>query len=221
MKTTPGTSARVGDADIYARIDEAVTDAAADLVRWRRHLHQHPELSNREVQTAAYLIDQLRETGVDDIRSELAGHGIVAIIRGRAIPRVDCRIALRADMDALPVRESTGLPYASRVEARSEAGQRVPVSHACGHDCHLAVALAAARVLVRSGTRSPATSSSCSNQPKKAHHSMRWVALRPCSMLAHFRGSGRRWCSACTSPRSRGEWSAIGPGSSLRPRRGW
>lgn len=148
MKTTPGASARVGDADIYARIDEAVTDAAADLVRWRRHLHEHPELSNRESQTAAYLIDQLRKIGVDDIRSGLAGHGIVAIIRGGAVPRVDRRIALRADMDALPIEESTELPYASRVEARSESGQRVPVSHACGHDCHMAVVLAAARVLV-------------------------------------------------------------------------
>src|SRR5690606_35795512 len=106
VKTTPGASARVGDADIYARIDEAVTDAAADLVRWRRHLHEDPELSNRESQTAAYLIDQLRKIGVDDIRSGLAGHGIVAIIRGGAVPRVDRRIALRADMDALPIAES-------------------------------------------------------------------------------------------------------------------
>lgn len=148
MKTTSEASARVGDAVIYARIDEAVTDAAADLVRWRRHLHEHPELSNRESQTAAYLIDQLREIGVDDIRSGLAGHGIVATIRGRAVPQFDRRIALRADMDALPVKEATGLPYASRVEARGETGERVPVSHACGHDCHMAVVLAAARVLV-------------------------------------------------------------------------
>ncbi|MFE7041134.1 hypothetical protein ACFU9X_17300 [Streptomyces atratus] len=94
----------------------------------------------------AHLIEQASEIGVDDIRSGVAGYGIVAVIRGGAVSQFEGRIVHRELLDALPVKESTGLPYVLRAEACSESGKWVPVSHACGRDCQMAVVLAAAHV---------------------------------------------------------------------------
>ncbi|MFE7112509.1 hypothetical protein ACFU98_37355 [Streptomyces sp. NPDC057575] len=92
MTKTPEVSAADSDTGIRARIDKAVLDATPDLVRWRRHLHERPELSNREAQTVTHLIEQVREIGVDDIRSGVAGYGIVAVIRGGAVSQFERRI---------------------------------------------------------------------------------------------------------------------------------
>ena len=112
------------------------------LVAWRRDFHQHPELGNHETRTAQVVADALRSFGLEP-RTGIAHTGVVAILRGG---RPGPRIALRTDMDALPVSEQTELPFAST--AKSEyRGQPVGVMHACGHDMHLAIMLGVAEAL--------------------------------------------------------------------------
>lgn len=127
---------------LAAELDARAAAVADQVVEWRRHFHQHPELSNREVETAAFVADQLRAMGLEP-RTGIAGHGVVAVIEGAAGGPV---IALRADMDALPVAEEVDLPFASRARGEYE-GREVPVMHACGHDAHMAMLLGAAQVL--------------------------------------------------------------------------
>jgi len=131
-----------------------VTAAAAKLqaqvVEWRRDFHQHPELSNREERTSAQVAAHLRKLGLKP-RTGIAHHGVVAIIEG-GLPGP--RIALRADMDALPVTEQTGLPFASRVTSEYR-GEPVGVMHACGHDAHTAILLGVADALVAMKARLP------------------------------------------------------------------
>ncbi|MDQ1650155.1 MAG: hypothetical protein QOG60_2212 [Frankiaceae bacterium] len=107
-----------------------------------RHLHQQPELSHQEQDTAASVAARLGETGFDVSRG-IGGTGVVGVLRNGTGPTV----LLRADMDALPVREATGLPYASTVTATDEDGTLVPVMHACGHDMHVTCLLGAAQLL--------------------------------------------------------------------------
>ncbi|MCW0367296.1 N-acetylcysteine deacetylase [Xanthomonas sacchari] len=124
-----------------------VTAAAAKLqakvVEWRRDFHQHPELSNREERTAAKVAERLRALGLKP-QTGIAHHGVVAIVKG-ALPGP--KIALRADMDALPVTEQTGLPFASKATSEYR-GETVGVMHACGHDAHTAILLGVAEALV-------------------------------------------------------------------------
>jgi amidohydrolase len=109
---------------------------AGTLTAWRRHLHAHPELSNQESETAAFVGARLAELGVA-FTAGIGGHGVVATIRRGHSNR---SVGLRADMDALPITEATGLPYASRNPG---------VMHACGHDGHTASLLGAAALLAR------------------------------------------------------------------------
>lgn len=132
-------------ADVRALIDEHARSLHPRLVEWRRHLHAHPELSNREVRTEAFVADTLRAAGIDDIRTGIAGHGVIGVLHG-ALPG-DQVAALRADMDALPVAETSGVPFASTVIDEDYPGGPFPVAHACGHDCHTATVLATAHVL--------------------------------------------------------------------------
>ena len=112
------------------------------MIAWRRDIHQHPELGNREFRTAALVAAHLESLGLE-VRKEVAHTGIVAVLRGDLPGPV---VALRADMDALPVEEKTGLPFASK--RRSEFnGQEVGVMHACGHDAHTAILMGAAQAL--------------------------------------------------------------------------
>jgi hippurate hydrolase len=106
-----------------------------DMTAWRRDLHAHPELSMQESRTSAMVRDRLAAFGVDEIITGMATHGVVGVIRSGSSGRA---IGLRADMDALPVQEQTGLPYASRTPG---------VMHACGHDGHTAMLLGAAKYL--------------------------------------------------------------------------
>ncbi|NIJ69385.1 amidohydrolase [Xanthomonas sp. 60] len=115
----------------------------AQVVEWRRDFHQHPELSNREERTSAKVAERLRAMGLKP-QTGIAHHGVVAIIEGG---RPGPKIALRADMDALPVTEQTGLPFASRATS-TYRGQNVGVMHACGHDAHTATLLGVAQALV-------------------------------------------------------------------------
>ena len=112
-----------------------IADFAEEMKGWRQHLHQNPELEFECHQTAAFIIERLHEIGVDEIHAGIAKTGIVAIINGQGAGRT---IGLRADMDALPIEEATGAPYASRVKGKM---------HACGHDGHVTMLLGAAKYL--------------------------------------------------------------------------
>jgi hippurate hydrolase len=108
-------------------------------------LHQNPELSSRETQTAAKLAARLRNLGYD-VTEHVGGTGIVALLKNGNGPTV----MLRTELDALPVEEKTGLPYASKVHTKDDAGHDVPVMHACGHDLHMASLLATAAIMAHS-----------------------------------------------------------------------
>src|SRR5690606_9948503 len=116
------------------------------------HLHQHPELSNREFETAKYLARKLRTLKLE-VQTGVAHTGVVAILRGGRPGPV---IALRADMDALPVREETDLPFRSTAKATYD-GKEVGVMHACGHDGHMAILLGVASVLAAKRAELPGT----------------------------------------------------------------
>ncbi|MCC5886014.1 MAG: amidohydrolase [Gammaproteobacteria bacterium] len=127
---------------VPAAVAERIETVMPKVVAWRRDVHEHPELANREFRTAALVADHLLELGLE-VRTEIAHTGVLGILRGGQPGPV---VALRADMDALPVVEQTGLPFASRV--RSEyMGQEVGVMHACGHDLHVAILMGVAEVL--------------------------------------------------------------------------
>ncbi|WP_292067272.1 amidohydrolase [Brevundimonas sp. UBA7664] len=124
------------------RIEAAVTAQTPRVVAWRRDLHANPELGFAETRTAAMVADHLRSLGME-VRTEVGKTGVVGILRGG---RPGGTVALRADMDALPVLEATGLPFASTATG-SYMGNTVPVAHACGHDAHIAMLMGAAAVL--------------------------------------------------------------------------
>ena len=128
-------------------LDHALLDAAAarvlpDVVRWRRDLHAHPELAFHEVRTADIVAAELGRMGYQVTRG-VAGTGVVGLLK---TDRPGPVVALRADMDALPVTEETGLSFASRRRVK-QGDKEVAVMHACGHDMHVAILLGAARVL--------------------------------------------------------------------------
>lgn len=128
--------------DMSREIDAATTKLVPKLVEWRRHIHQYPELSNREVKTAKFVEEHLRKLGLE-VRTGVAKTGVVAILKGSQPGPV---IGLRADMDALPVTERNSLPFASKATGDYN-GQTVGVMHACGHDTHVAMLMGAAEVL--------------------------------------------------------------------------
>ncbi|WP_159716970.1 amidohydrolase, partial [Geminicoccus flavidas] len=121
------------------RIPAAIEALVPEVTAWRQHLHAHPELGYEEHATQAFLADKLKEFGADEVVTGMGGTGVVALIRGR---RPGNRaIGLRADIDALPITELTGKPYASTNPGRM---------HACGHDGHTAMLLGAAKHLAAS-----------------------------------------------------------------------
>uniref|UniRef100_A0AAU2JRC3 Amidohydrolase n=1 Tax=Streptomyces sp. NBC_00049 TaxID=2903617 RepID=A0AAU2JRC3_9ACTN len=131
--------------EVHEEIDRLSGEGVEQVIGWRRHLHRNPELPNRESGTARLVAEQLRGFGLDEVRTGIAGHGVVGVLRG-GLPgeRV---AALRADMDALPVPDRCGAAFAATGQA----------SHACGHDCHTAMLLGAARVLAGVRERLPGT----------------------------------------------------------------
>src|SRR6187401_2764528 len=130
----------------YAKDLEVATKAVdSKIIAWRRDFHQHPELSNREVRTSGIVAEHLKALGLE-VETGIAKTGVVALLRtGKPGPT----IALRADMDALPVVERTDVPFKS-VAKSSYRGEEVGVMHACGHDAHTAVLMGIAEVLVKS-----------------------------------------------------------------------
>ncbi len=128
-------------------MDKPVADAAAKIlpkvIEWRRYLHEHPELSNREFNTAKYVENHLKKLGLE-VKTGVAHTGVVGILRGKLPGKT---VALRADMDALPVTERGNLPFASK-DSANFGGQKVGVMHACGHDSHTAMMMGVAEILV-------------------------------------------------------------------------
>jgi amidohydrolase len=138
----------IGISDAQSATDTSASNATISneleqrVIEWRRDLHQHPELSNREFRTAGVVAEHLRALGLE-VTTEIAHTGVVGILRGG---RPGPTIALRADMDALPVKELTDVPFASTAIGEYR-GREVPVMHACGHDLHVAMLMGAAEYL--------------------------------------------------------------------------
>ena len=126
-----------------AQIDGAAGTIAPKVITWRRDIHQHPELSNREVRTSKLVADHLKKLGLE-VRTGIAHTGVAAVLKGGKPGPV---IALRADMDALPVSEQVDVPFKSTVTTEY-LGKKVGVMHACGHDAHVANLMGVAEMLV-------------------------------------------------------------------------
>jgi amidohydrolase len=129
-------------ATIGSQIDAAVNKIEPKCISWRRDLHEHPELSNREFRTSKIIADHLRSLGIE-VNEGVAKTGVVGVLRGGKPGPV---IGLRADMDALPVTERVNIPFASKVKSTFN-GQEVGVMHACGHDTHVAMLMSVAEIL--------------------------------------------------------------------------
>ncbi len=139
-------------ADLEQRINQQAEQLQAQVIAWRRDIHQHPELSNREFRTSKLVAEHLEGLGLK-VRRGVAHTGVVALLEGARPGPV---VALRADMDALPVVEKTGLPFASKATGEYE-GKTVGVMHACGHDTHVAILMGAAQVLTGMREELPGT----------------------------------------------------------------
>ena len=129
---------------LHERIDRAARQVMEKVIAWRRDFHRHPELGNRETRTSGIVAEHLRRLGLE-VRTGVARTGVVGVLRGGKPGPV---VALRADMDALPVTEATGLPFASTERAEYN-GREVGVMHACGHDAHTSMLMGAAEVLAQ------------------------------------------------------------------------
>ena len=129
----------------FAQANHAADAVLPDAYNLYMDLHQHPELSGHETRTASELAGKLRQIGYE-VTEHVGGTGVVAILKNGAGPAV----MLRTELDALPVEEKTGLPYASHVRAPNDAGQEVPVMHACGHDIHMAALYGTAAIMAQS-----------------------------------------------------------------------
>ncbi|WP_139925306.1 amidohydrolase [Hymenobacter sp. DG01] len=127
---------------LHGQIAKLAAQQENKVIAWRRDIHEHPELGNQETRTAALIAEQLKKMGIE-VQTGVARTGVVGILKGGKPGPV---VALRADMDALPVTESSSLPFASKARTTYN-GQEVGVMHACGHDTHVAMLLGAAEVL--------------------------------------------------------------------------
>ena len=128
--------------DMSREIEAATAKVMSQVIEWRRFIHQHPELGNREFNTSKLVAEKLRGWGIE-VKTGIAKTGVVGILKGSQPGPV---IGLRADMDALPVTERTDVPFKSTVTSEYN-GQTVGVMHACGHDTHIAMLLGTAEVL--------------------------------------------------------------------------
>jgi amidohydrolase len=140
-------------ADWQALITDRTASINDNVIDWRHHFHANPELGNREFKTAAIIAEHLTALGFDEVQTGVAHTGVVGILKGHKPGRV---VALRADMDALPVSEKTGLPFASKVTTQWR-GRETGVMHACGHDAHMAILMGVAQVLADMREHIPGT----------------------------------------------------------------
>ncbi len=133
-------------------LNPLIDQVESKVIEWRRYFHEHPELSNREFNTAKIIAKHLESLGIE-VHTGIAHTGVVGILRGGKPGKV---VALRADMDALPVYEKVDLPFASKVTS-TYANQKVGVMHACGHDSHIAILMGVAEVLSKVKETIPGT----------------------------------------------------------------
>ncbi|MHB1329981.1 MAG: amidohydrolase, partial [Gemmatimonadales bacterium] len=145
--------AQSGSTDPLLReVETRLTAVIPKVVAWRRDIHQHPELGNREVRTAKLVAEHLRSLGVE-VQTEVGVTGVVGVLRGGKPGPV---VALRADMDALPVTEQADLPFKSTVRTVYN-GAEVGVMHACGHDNHVAILMGVAEIFAGMRAQIPGT----------------------------------------------------------------
>lgn len=137
---------------LQAEIDRRTAAIVGKLEAWRHDIHEHPELSNQEVRTSKLVADHLKSLGLE-VRTDVGGHGVVAVLRGGRPGPV---VGLRAEMDALPVIEQVDVPYKSTVRTTYN-GVETGVMHACGHDMHVAMLMGAAEVLTEMKAELPGT----------------------------------------------------------------
>jgi amidohydrolase len=137
-----GVPARAQLPDLEQEIRQRAAQIESKLIAWRRDIHEHPELGEQETRTAALVAAHLRELGLE-VKTGVGRTGVVAVLKGGKPGPV---VALRADMDALPVKEPDGLPFASNAKGKY-LGRDVDIMHACGHDAHTAILMATAEVL--------------------------------------------------------------------------
>ena len=148
----PTETAPTGASPWAERLNDRIEAVMPDVIDWRRDIHQHPELSNRETRTAALVAEHLRSLNIE-VETNVAHTGVVGVLRGGTPGPV---VGLRADMDALPVRERTDVPFASTATGTYN-GETVPVMHACGHDTHVAMLMGAAEALASIRDELPGT----------------------------------------------------------------
>lgn len=144
--------AQTTDAAFRSDLERAVTQVMPRVITWRRDIHQHPELSFQEKRTAALVAAHLKALGIE-VKTDVGGNGVVGVLRGGRPGPV---VALRADMDGLPVTEQVDVPFKSTVRSTYN-GQDVGVMHACGHDNHVAILMGTAEVLAGMKARLPGT----------------------------------------------------------------
>lgn len=142
LTTTLLSLSAILNAQLKQKIETAITRIEPQSIAWRQEIHKHPELGNREVNTAKLVAAHLRKLGIE-VKEGVAKTGVVGILRGG---KPGPCVALRADMDALPVTERVNIPYASK-DKTTYNGQEVGVMHACGHDTHVAMLMSTAEVL--------------------------------------------------------------------------
>ena len=130
------------EADLATKVAKAVTEDEERLVKIFKHIHANPELAFREEKTAALVAKEFKELGYET-HTGVGKTGVVGVLKNGPGPVV----MFRGDMDALPVREATGLPWASKATAPAEGGGFVPVMHACGHDAHVTYLVGVAKVM--------------------------------------------------------------------------
>lgn len=138
--------------NVLKNIETRVGAIENKMIGWRRDIHAHPELSNQEHRTAGLVADHLRKLGLE-VKTGVGGTGVLGVLKGGKPGKV---VALRADMDALPVKELVNLPFASRAKG-THMGKEVDVMHACGHDAHTAILMATAEVLAGMKDQLPGT----------------------------------------------------------------
>src|SRR5688572_13467858 len=149
----PALAQAAGGAALAERLGALADAKAPAAIEVRHHLHQNPELSNREVETGKRVAAELRALGFEEVRTGVAHHGVVGVLRGGRPGPV---VAVRADIDALPVTEQTDFPFKSTVRTEYQ-GQEVGVAHACGHDIHTSVQLGVAAMLAEVREELPGT----------------------------------------------------------------
>ena len=145
-------SASAGAEDLATVVDQRIRAIEPKVIAWRRDIHEHPELSNREIRTGELIAAHLRKLGME-VQTGIAHTGVIGVLKGGKPGRV---VALRSDMDALPVVEEVDVPFKSTVKTEY-IGQQVGVMHACGHDAHMAILMGVAEVLASVREQIPGT----------------------------------------------------------------